>query len=69
MNISHITATMKNKYLVFWSCLQLISVFIITGFLVNGRPELAGDLFLIFIIQSVIFIAVLIFSKRKWFLQ
>lgn len=60
---------MKNKYLLYWFLLQLVFVFITTGFLVNGEPGIAGNLFVFFMIQSLVFLVVLLYSKRKWFLK
>ena len=60
---------MKNKVLIYWFILQVIFVFITTGFLVNGKSDLAGNLFVIFIVQSLIFICFLLYKKRKWFFK
>jgi len=60
---------MKNKNLLIWFITQIVFIFIITGFLVNGKPDTAGNLFVIFIIQSSIFLIIFLYSKRKWFLK
>jgi len=55
------------KNLLIWFILQIIFVFVITGFLVNGKSDIAGNLFVIFIVQSAIFLILFLYANRKWF--
>ncbi len=60
---------MKTKYLLIWLALQIVFLFTAIYFLVNGRQNIAGPMFEIFIYQSAFFFIVVIYSKRKWFLR
>ena len=60
---------MKNKVLIYWFILQVIFVFITTGFLVSRKSDLAGNMFVIFIVQLFVFICFLLNKKENDYLN
>ena len=60
---------MEKKIMFIWFVAQIIFVFVATYFLVNGRSDIAGDMFGILIPQSFLFILYVLYVFRNWFIQ
>ena len=68
-NNSRYYNTMEKKIMFIWFVAQIIFVFVATYFLVNGRSDIAGDMFGILIPQSFLFILYVLYVFRNWFIQ